>query len=509
MWPETSPRSGAVVTATRHQVPTPIRRRIERAFTRNQALLEAGIGDRWIPNLASVLLAGSLIYLSLARVEGLRSGSDLAGYTQSVWLISEGQVSEPTLFGSSIHVLELHWSFVLYPLGLLASFFPIAKMLVVVQSLALGFGVVPLWKLARNVAKLRIGAASALIVAYGLHPTTHHLGLDDFHPLSLAIPGLIGMAYFGATGRKRWFWFCVIYVLVCRADLGLAVAVWGMIVTAQSDRRMGILTVGFGLVWSLGFLLVVQPIMGQPGAEGGYAGQSLGEVFLVALREPSSVLSNLAAQQNIALLIGLLAPLIFLPLLSLRHLSAGLLVATLSLVSEVPEQISISERSGVLLAFSFIASTYALRRLGNVGVDRVFIDARLLTALSAAAVLLFCSSSLASPYEEPWRWSEIDQREAAILDAASRVQPGAAVRASSSALTLLAERSSVFEVEVSDGLSVTQTASPDSLDAVLLVDADLPEQTEEQRNSFEEGMKSLGFVLQVDDNKNGVHLYVR
>ncbi len=497
------------MTATRSHTVTPVRRRIERAAIRTQSRLEAGIGDRWIPHLSSLLLAGALIYLSLARIEGLRTGSDLAAYTQSVWLIREGQVPEPSLFGSSVHVLELHWSFVVYPLALLGLLFPVAKMLVVVQSLALGLGIVPLWRLARNVAKLRIGAASAVILAYALHPTTHYLGLEDFHPVSLAIPGLIGMAYFGATERRRWFWFCVFYVLVCRADLGLAVAVWGLIVTAQSDRRVGLWAVGVGLVWSLGFLLVAQPIMGQPGAKGAYAGQSLGEVLLVTLREPAGVFSNLIAQQNVALLIGLLAPLIFLPLLSLRHLSAGVLVSMLSLVSDVPEQISISERSAVLLAFSFIASTYALRRLGNMGVDRVFIDARLLTALAAAAVLLYSSTSPASPYERPWTWNETNEQEAAVVAAVDRVLPSESVRASPSALTLLAERTWIFELETSTELSVTQTAFPDFLDAVLLVDSDLPEQTDEQRQSFEEGMQSLGFVLRVDDDQNGVHLYVR
>lgn len=220
-----------------------IQHQFRRWVTRFQARLEAGAGDRWIPPLAAVVLSTILGTLAMDRYNTLESGSDLASYTQAVWLISEGYRPEASLVGDGVHLLSVRWSFILYPLGMLAKVFSTAPMLIVVQAVALGIVAVPLWLLARRVAKLRIGASAALVLAYGFHPITHELATDGFHPESLAVPALISMAYFGATKRWIWYWVMVAIVLSCRADLGLVVAMWGFVLLGDSERRPGLATI--------------------------------------------------------------------------------------------------------------------------------------------------------------------------------------------------------------------------------------------------------------------------
>jgi len=154
-----------------------------------------------------------LAAVSLARLGSFEGGEDLAAYTQATWLLSEGFQPEASLLRDGVHILELHWSFILYPVAGLALIFPTAKMLVVAQAVALGLAVFPLWWLARRVANLRVAAASALVLAYALHPATHRLAIDNFHPEVLAVPAMLAIAYFGAS--KRWFgyWICVVIVL--------------------------------------------------------------------------------------------------------------------------------------------------------------------------------------------------------------------------------------------------------------------------------------------------------
>ncbi len=490
----------------------PLQRRTRRAIVRFQARLEAGPGDRWIPLLIGVGLATYIIWAAVSRLEGLQTGVDLAGYSQVLWLLTNGNVPRPSLFGTDVHLLELRWSFIMYPLALLATVVSPPRLLVVAQGLALGLAVIPLWRLSREVAKLRIGAASAVALAYAVHPATHRIGVEDFHPVAMAVPAIIGMAYFGATKRWVWYWICIVFALLCRADLGLALGFWGFVLLGDGERRGGLWTMGVGFIWSLGLLLVAQPLIEQagiPDARNGYNGQTLGQVSLASLRDPVNALQTLLTQDNLFLLIALLTPVIFLPLLSLRHLLPAFPLAGLLLLSGSLES-PFAERSAMLLAFVMIAAAHALNRLGNMGVDRVFLDIRLLTTLAAAAVLLFVASSPTSPYQEPWTWSERDSVDRAVIRAVNSLDDDRPIRASPSALALLSDRPWLYSLATDRPPSAVNMGFPDFIRAVLVVEREIPEWTEQERLQFEEGMVALqGFELRYEDRADGVALYVR
>ncbi len=488
-----------------------IQRRTQRRWVQFQARLEAGTGDRWIPLIVAVVLASVLAWLSLARIDSLDTGLDLAGYAQAVWLLGEGFTPEASLFGDDVHLLELHWSFILYPIAGLTYLFDVSEMLVVTQAIAIGLTVFPLWRLARRVANLRVAAASAVILAYALHPATHELAIDDFHPEALAIPGVVAVAYFGAT--KRWvpYWICVAIVLACRADFGLAIGLWGFVLLGDGERRGGLWTLGVGLMWGLGLLLVVQPVVGEATVTGGQYGEygdSLGEVVLNGLRDPIRLLEDLTSRPNVSLVVGLLAPVLFLPLLSLRHLLPVVPLTALLLIADDGSDGAFAERNALLLAFIFVAMPFAMNRLGDMGVVRVFVDGRVLSTLTAAAVLSFVAVSPISIYDKPWEWGDADPTEQAIIDAAALLDSEVAVRASPSALGVLAERPWLYPLETSREPSVQFDAF--DVRAVLVVDRDIPERTPERRQDFADRMAALGgFELIVDDQENGVSLFFR
>lgn len=488
----------------------PLQRRVGRAIIRYQARLEGGAGDRWIPVLVGVLLAAFLIRVGLDRIDGLTTGVDLAAYSQGLWLLT--QLTEPraSLFGTDVHLLEVGWSFVLYLLAIPAAVFSPAKVLVVAQSVALGVAALPLWSLARRVAKLRIGAASALVGAYALHPATHRLGVDDFHPVTLAVPALIGMAYFGSV--KRWvpYWICVVFALLCRADLGLAVGLWGFVLLGEGHRRAGLWTLGVGWVYSLVLLLVGQPLLSGQGGSGGatgYDGQSLGDLVLNSFRNPIDSLQSIVAQENLGLLVALLAPVVFLPLLSLRHLWPAVPLTGLYLLAESADTAAFAQRAALLLAFVMVAATFALNRLGNEGVERVFLDVRLLTTLAAAALLSFMATSATSPYENPWTWNDRDETDVAVAEAVADLDPEIPIRASPAALTLLSDRPWLFPLATDSTPSAVNMGFPAFTRAVLLVERQLPDRTEADRQEFDRTMALLGFQRSFDSS--GVVLYVR
>lgn len=485
-------------------------RKLGRRVIRIQARLESQTGDRWIPGVLGTLLTLFLIWAGLARLDGLETGQDLAGYSQAIWLLANGTQPEASMFGDGVHVLELHWSLVLYPLSLFARVFAAPRVLIVAQGIALGLGVPAIWGLARRVSQLRIGAATALVVAYAFHPVTHRLATNDFHPETLAVPALLGLALFGARRRWVWYWVCVVIVLACRADLGLAVALWGFVLLGDGERRAGLWTLGVGSVWSLGVLLVVQPIVTDAvitGGQYGKYGDSLGEVGLNGLRHPLMLLGDLVAEGNVTLLVGLLAPVIFLPLLSIRHFLPAIPLGALYLITDVQDSGSFAERSALLLAFVFIAASHAFNRLGQMGVTRVFVDARVLVTVISAAALLSISQSPVSPYRKPWNWSEVDKTDQAIIEAVADLDPEIAIRSSSSGLTVLSERYWLYPL---DG-----TRAPNgvfdlvNVRALLIVDRDGAEQTDQERQNFADQLALRGYELRVNDRENGVALYFR
>lgn len=487
------------------------RRRLSRRVVRLQSRLEAGSGDRWIPFVIAAVLSTVLAAMSLARYRSLDTGLDLAGYSQAAWLISESFRPEASLFGDGVHVLEVHWSFVLYPLSALRFLGPLPETLLVVQSLFLGAAVVPLWRLARRVCKLRFGAAVALVLAYAIHPGLHALAINDFHPEALAIPGLFGLAYFAASRRWVWFWLTVAFVLCCRADLGLVVAAWGLLMVSDGVRRPGLWTAGVGAVWALGLLLVAQPVFGQTtGQQYGRYGNTLGEVLTGAVTDPGRFLGDLVDRSNVAVLVGLLAPVVFLPLLSLRHFLPAVPLGAIYLVTTVDDS-SFSARTSMLLAFVFVSSAFALRRLGTMGVDRVFIEVRLLATVVAASVLSFIAASPTAPYERPWEWDERSATDEAVLEAVASLDPDDAVRASPSALAHLAERPWVHLLDPDQQPQVAVAVF--RVRAVLIDERFLPEldvaDRESQRDSFRAAMTQQGFEVRVDRPAEGVFLFYR
>ena len=487
---------------------SPMRRRSERWLVRMQARLEAQWGDRWIPGLAAVALTAVLFWLGVARVRSLDTGLDLAGYSQAIWLLGEGYRPDASLFGTDVNVVELHWAFVLYPLGLVATVVPAVELLVLAQAVALGGAVIPLWFLARQVAHLRIGASVALLLGYALHPALHSLALFDVHPEVLAVPAFIGLAWAGATKRWLVYWIFVAVVLLARADLGLALALWGFILLGDGERRAGLWTLGVGAVWALGWLLVAQPIISDSTARaGGYGayGDSLADVFVTIVTNPVDFVQDLFAQQNLLFVVSMLAPVLFLPLLSFRHVAPALPLAGLFLVVDASSETGFSERSALLLAFTMIASAHALRRLGSMGVDRVFLDIRVLQALVAASLLSFVASSPASVYDRPWSWSERDATDLAIIDAAAQLEEHIAVSASPSALVTLSERRWLYELD-SSGPPIAARAV-NRVNAVLLVDRDIP-LDEFNRDDYIQTMSQAGFQITFDDREVGVTLFV-
>lgn len=480
------------------------RRRAESQWFRLQARLEGDAADRALPWVAAGILFVLFFTLAEARVRSLDAGPDLAAAAQGAWLIGHGHAPELSVTGSNL--LAQHLPIGIYPIAYLTRLLPTIPTLLALQAAGLACGVVPLWRIARRIAELRVGAALALAVAYGASPTLNNLNLADFHFAAVAVAPLLGATYLALRG-ERWRTFAVVSfaAVVWSAELALVIAGLGVLIALRGDRRRGGITIAAGLLWTVFAVLVLEPRFGSTGfiAPGAFKGYGSNAFSIVGgmLIHPHKVLGDLLAEDNIRLIVGLLAPLLFLPVLAPRYLVPAIPLQVLYLVADVNVRGNGTNEFGLpLTVFAFVAAAFALNRIGRRSIERVVVDRRVLIALTVAAIGFFCTDAVNSPYQRPWKWGREDAADAARHEAVEGIGSTSAVRASGRLLPLMAERRAVFDL----GPTPDAATASRGVTRVIVDDQDV-HWTPAQEAAFASGLASRDFVVTFDDQ--GVRVY--
>lgn len=483
------------------------RRRVDNATLRWQARLDSEWSDRVLPWILFALLFLMFSGLSLARARSLDGGVDLGSYTQGAWLITE--TGDPIVtVNDGTHILSQQAAFLFYPIAMLTRWLAIIPTLLVIQSLALALGVVPLWRIGRRLANLRVGAVAALAWAYAFYPAIHNLNLADFHPEAIAVPALLAAALYGLSGRW-WFYLpaCLIAV-TSRADLALAIAGLGALLVLEGKRRAGIISMVAGVGYTVLAIAVIQPEYGA----GSYAhvdsfaayGDTPFGVVAGMVTSPIAVLRDLTVEENFSVIVFLLAPVFFLPVLAPRYLLPVLPLEFLYLIADVEQDAAFGQQTVAITAFVFLATAFALAKIGRQGVERVIVDRRVLGALVLVSTVFFVRDAASSPYREPWAWGGRDAADQARLDAVDLIDDDQIVRASPRLVPLLAERDQIYVLDttarpqVRDAIEVPADQRRDAdtremVDVVIIDDAAAPDWTDNERRVFREALGREGY----------------
>lgn len=311
--------------------------------------------------------------LSLRRYDVFHATTfDLGIIAQVTWNTAHGRWFETSidratnteLIGSYLgnHVRPI--LLVLAPFYLL---WPDPRLLLVVQSLALGLAAFPLFAIAHKQTEDR---KAALIVAgcYLAYPALGFLNLADFHPIALSIP-LLFVAYWALQeGRMPLFWGAVLLALSTKEEMVAPIGMWGVVKLLERQKRgvaMGLLALSgvwavlsFGLViprfnegesyrfWQLWSHLPFFPSQGA---------SSEGTV---------QVIGSGSARTIALFLIHLFLPLGFLPVLGYGSFAVALPSLAYLLLGQRPAFHSVGyQYPAVLIPWFFLAVVEGLRRL--------------------------------------------------------------------------------------------------------------------------------------------------
>lgn len=215
---------------------------------------------------------------------------DLGMYDQAVWLLSRGR-GFMTVRGMQVFGHHANIGFLLfvpfYWLGAGAQFLDFVNTLAVVVC------AVPIFALGRRF--MRSDWAGLLLAgAFLFHFVPQWMIQETFHAENIAAPALLGAFYFASVGRWRPYWWCVVFALLWKEDVGLYVAMMGVVVFVLfRARRVAVWTFAAGVVWFFFATQVIIRLFSPDGAVFdslfGALGSSATDVVRTAVTHPTMI----------------------------------------------------------------------------------------------------------------------------------------------------------------------------------------------------------------------------
>ncbi len=299
---------------------------------------------------------------------------DMGINIQAIWNTIHGRILTETInMGFPVQKLWFgHWEFIFLPIALIFALIPSPDTLLVIQSLFLASGAIPIFELAQRQFKNK-WLALVLSIMYLLYPALQNANLFDFHGLTLATGPLLFAFYFMVIRKRGWFYFFVFLSLICREDVSLIIIMFGFYdFLFLKNKKEGIGLFLVGSVWFLGFIfrpylyemLHLPPLPAVEQAPGHWAhlGSNSPIGILIAIfQKPFYVLKFLFSRDNIKYVIKLFAPVGFLSFLSPSTIWLMFPTLFINLMSNWSHTKSIEyQYTATITPFVFVSLIYGL-----------------------------------------------------------------------------------------------------------------------------------------------------
>jgi len=294
------------------------------------------------------------------------SSYDVGLYDQGVWLLSRFDAPFVTLMGRNM--FGDHASIVMLLVVPLYWVIPGTETLLVVQSIVIALGAVPIFFFAkRTLGNEMWGFLFAL--SWLMNPAVNGALYENFHPdsfLGLFVP----IALYGAL-TKRWRIFVVGAVLsaLVKEDVSLVLVPMGIMLAIRGDRRKGILTVVGAIAASLaGMFLLMKPLIGVATRNvwripfGGVSG-----FFKELFTDPRSVYRYMTSEGRLFYVWQMTVPFAFIFALAPEVMLVSLLVLATNVISTFWYQFHIGYHYSLVVVPGLVfASIVGLSRLRGV-----------------------------------------------------------------------------------------------------------------------------------------------
>lgn len=243
---------------------------------------------------------------------------DLGLFTQVAWNTLHGHPFATTLL--AFNYLADHLAPSLALVAPLFLFWPDARALLLLQAAAMGAAGIGIF-LATWQRSGDERAALLIQLAYHLAPVTAWVALDEFHPISLAVPALTFATFL--LGRRRYGLAagCTALTLLSTEDAVAWAVPFGLLLTAVArgrDRRWGLAVSAGAIAWIAAYLFLLVPalrppalVQSDPHPDIGvfiFCGRTWSAVAGCLLQHPSSTIHQLLRPAGGDVLAAILGP---------------------------------------------------------------------------------------------------------------------------------------------------------------------------------------------------------
>ncbi len=353
------------------------------------------------------IVAFSLLFslYGIQKYEYYRTGfGDFGQRVQIAWLVSKGHVTAWALGRPILIVLGVPFALYPYPATLL-----------ILQSSLLALGALPLYRIARRELKNRWHAL-IISILYLIYPALGGVNQYEYHDEAIMIPFMIFAFYFYSTKRTKSYLISLLFglfsssfVVLIGAFLALSFLIDYSESKSKTSIRFAALTVCLILAWAVyleltpfipQFQLSTLPVRGYT-----LVGSSTFIDPLIIIRNPIQFISE-SWSDKVQFLIYLFAPVIFLPLLSLRRLLPAF--PWLAVVITNGAQITVHGVfqlwhvfTSFVIPFVFVSTIYGLKQFTLVANDPEVASRRLrqmLVLMLIISVVVYSGTGVFSPF---------------------------------------------------------------------------------------------------------------
>ncbi|MDD5665441.1 MAG: DUF2079 domain-containing protein [Candidatus Omnitrophica bacterium] len=356
--------------------------------------------ERTSLGLLLVFVSAYILYFSFLSVLKYNSFSyqdfDLAVHALTSWNIVHGSIYNSIL---GIPFLGNHMQPIFFLLAPLYALFPHPLTLLLLQSLLLGLGAIPLYLIARK----HINQGFALIIASGylLYPGLAFVNLFEFHPTAFATFFLILSLYAYDFSRLKLFIAASILAMLCQENIPLAIIMVGVMAAFERKPKKWIfIPLGMAALYLIP-ALILMGYFNQNTVQFSSLYSHLGKSPWQALLNPGPALSFLFRKECLWYLFLLFLPVLFTPFLSwvrMLPLAPFLLQHMLSIR---PSDLSISYHyTAELIPFVFFAAIYGIKALLTL---RIVNRHAFVLKSALISFIIFCAVYFGPYINEAWR----------------------------------------------------------------------------------------------------------
>ncbi len=397
-----------------------------------------GTERAWVGVVAfAILSSGTYFAHSRGLLADLALGfSDVGDYGVRIENTLRGHFMKSYVFPDQPPFFD-HWNpglLALVPIdAVLRKLLPGALFLQLVQAVALGACAPLIFVWARS--RLADPLAAALVaLGFVLAPAFTHLNTAysyGFHPVTLALVGLLGAGAAFARGRRLIAGFLIVVAWSFEETVPVATLGAGLaLVLARRTRRAGAVLAGASVVYFLLVTRVILPLVnGAPYyqlAKYSHLGESMGAILASPVLRPRAFWGTLLDEATLAFLLTLLAPLLFLPVRRAAWLLAAAPILAFACLRDEPHVKSIVLQYDTTILPWLLAGSIEALRAERPTKRRAFAAGLLVAALGSA--LLYGDEPFGRA-QRPWpRRTGREDDVRAIVDAIAPTESAAATQ---------------------------------------------------------------------------------